>query len=168
VARTPPSRSGRHLSRIRRARLAYALDDECASGRVVEPHGQDFLIFWRIVPALDRRGVREFKDDNAFGLRSAFDQFSRAAPAEEAAALLFKRGGDRRPVGIHPGLVGGLQFGDEIGRQLKASALQSKCRVRRRLFDQPALKNHQWVGRVRLDSGPGSARPSFPTYTVNP
>ena len=77
-------------------RLAYALDDEGAAGRVVEPHGQDFLVFRRIVPALDRRGVGEFEDDDAFRLRSALDQFGRAAPGQVAAAILRNRGGDRR------------------------------------------------------------------------
>src|SRR5215472_8725275 len=38
--------------------LAYALDDEGAAGRVVEPGRQDFLVFGRVVPALERRFVR--------------------------------------------------------------------------------------------------------------
>jgi hypothetical protein len=74
--------------------LAHALDDEGASGRVVEPHGQDFLVSRRIVPALDRLLVGEFEDDDPFRLRSAFDQFGRAAPCQEAAAILFERGAD--------------------------------------------------------------------------
>src|ERR1700732_840156 len=68
--------------------LAHALNDEGASGRVVEPHGQDFLVFGRIVPALDRLLVGEFEDDDAFRLRSAFDQFGRAAPWHVPAAIL--------------------------------------------------------------------------------
>ena len=38
--------------------LAYALDDEGAAGRVVEPGRRDFLVFGRVVPALERRFVR--------------------------------------------------------------------------------------------------------------
>jgi hypothetical protein len=70
-------KTGRH---VKLSPLAHALDDERAAGRVVESHGQDFLVFRRIVPALDRRDIGEFEDDDAFGLRSAFDQFGRAAP----------------------------------------------------------------------------------------
>jgi hypothetical protein len=84
------------VSNVRFSPLVYALDDEGASGRVVEAHAQDFLVFRRIVPALHRRNVGEFEDDDAFGLRSAFDQFGRAAPCQVAAAILRDRGGDRR------------------------------------------------------------------------
>jgi hypothetical protein len=80
-------------------RLAYAFDNEGAAGRVVEPARQYFLIFGRIVPALHRRRVREFEDDDPFGRRSAFDEFGGAAAGQEAAAILRNRGGDRRPVG---------------------------------------------------------------------
>src|SRR5689334_17712170 len=55
--------------------LACALDDEGAGGRVIETAGQDFLVFGGIVPAPERRLVGEFDDDDAFGLRPAFDQF---------------------------------------------------------------------------------------------
>jgi hypothetical protein len=61
-------RAGYHRSDFR---LAHALDDEGAARQVVEPHGQDILVFRRIVPALNRRLVGEFEDDDAFGLRSA-------------------------------------------------------------------------------------------------
>jgi hypothetical protein len=57
--------------------------------------GKDFLVFRRIVPARDRRLVGEFEDDDPFRLRSAFYQFGRAAPCQEAAAILFERGADR-------------------------------------------------------------------------
>ena len=46
--------------------------------RVVEPARQDFLVFGRVVPALDRRFVGEVEDNNPFRLRSAFDQLGRA------------------------------------------------------------------------------------------
>ena len=63
--------------------LADALDDEGACGRVVEPGGEDFLVFGGIVPPLDRSFVGEFKDDDAFGLRPALDQFGGSGPGEE-------------------------------------------------------------------------------------
>jgi hypothetical protein len=94
--------------------LAHALDDEGAAGRIVEPHGQDFLVFGRIVPALHRRSVGEFEDDDPFRLRSAFDQCGRAAAGQEAAAILLQRGVDRRAIAREPGLVCDLVFGDEI------------------------------------------------------
>src|SRR5438046_937449 len=70
------------------AGLAYALDDKGPAGRVVEPAGQDFLVFRGIVPAPERRFVGEFDENDAFGLRSALDQFGGAAPCQEAAAIL--------------------------------------------------------------------------------
>jgi hypothetical protein len=76
--------------------LAYALNDDGASGRVVEPAGEDFLIFRRVVPALARRCVGEFEDDDAFGLRSALDQFGCTGAGQEATAILLDRGADRR------------------------------------------------------------------------
>src|SRR6516162_6446095 len=95
--------------------LAHALDNEGTAGRIVEASGQDFLVFGGIVPALERRFVSEFKNDDAFGLRPAFDQFGGSCPRQEAAAILLDRGADRRPVGLHRGRVGDLQFDDEIG-----------------------------------------------------
>jgi hypothetical protein len=44
-----------------------------------------YLVFGRIVPALDRLFVGEFEDGDPFRLRSAFDQFGRAAPCLEYA-----------------------------------------------------------------------------------
>jgi hypothetical protein len=76
--------------------LTRAFHNEGAAGGVVEPHGEDFLVFGRIVPALYRRRVGEFEDDDPFRLRSAFDQFGRAAPCQIASAILRDRGGDRR------------------------------------------------------------------------
>ena len=99
--------------------LAYALDDEGATGRVGEPHRQDFLVFRRIVPALHRFRVGEFEDDDPFRVRSAFDQFSGATAGQEAAAILRKRGVDRRAIGREPCLVCDLVFGDELGRHVR-------------------------------------------------
>src|SRR5262249_22132185 len=95
--------------------LPHALDDEGACGRVVEPARQDLLVFGRIVPALECGTVGEFQDNDAFGLWPAFDKFGGAGPGEEAAAILLDRGADRCPVGFHRGLVGDLEFDDEIG-----------------------------------------------------
>jgi hypothetical protein len=55
--------------------LTPALDDEGAAGRIVEPARQDFLVFRGIVPALERRRIGEFEDDDPLGFRPAFDQF---------------------------------------------------------------------------------------------
>jgi hypothetical protein len=96
--------------------LAHALDDEGAAGRIVEAHRQYLLVLRRIVPALHRCGVGEFEDDHPFRLRSALDQFGSAAAGPVAAAILRDRGGDRRPIGLEPGRVGNIEFGDEIGR----------------------------------------------------
>src|SRR5215469_4767752 len=95
--------------------LTHALDDEGACGRVVEPGGQDFLVFGGMVPALERSSVGEFQDNDAFGLRPALDQFGRAGQNEVAAAILFDRGADRIPVGLHCGRVGDLEFDNERG-----------------------------------------------------
>ena len=82
---------------LRVSPLADALNNKGAARRVVDPAGQDFLVFGGIVPALERRFVREFEDDDAFGLGSAFDQFGCAGAGQEAAAILRDRGPDRRP-----------------------------------------------------------------------
>ena len=103
------------VHRIRFDPLADALDNEGACGRVVEPAGQDLLVFRRIVPALERRRVAEFQDGDALRLGPALDQFGGAGPYEEAAAILLDRGADRRPVGLHRGRVGDLEFDDELG-----------------------------------------------------
>jgi hypothetical protein len=70
---------------VRFSPLAYALDDEGASGRVVDPARQDLLVFGQTVPAFDRLFVGEFEDDDPFRLRFAFDQIGRAAPCLEYA-----------------------------------------------------------------------------------
>ena len=80
--------------------VSYALDDKGARGRIIEAARQDFLVFGGIVPALERSRVGEFQDDDAFGLRPAFDQFGRAGPRQETAAILLDRRADRRAVGL--------------------------------------------------------------------
>src|SRR5215472_9622051 len=95
--------------------LADALDDEGACGRVVEPAGQDFLVLGRVVPAPERCRVGEFQDDDPFWLWPAFDQFGRAGAGEEATAILLDRGADRRPIGLHRGIVRDLEFDNEVG-----------------------------------------------------
>src|SRR6266478_125742 len=100
------------------SKLAHAFDDEGTAGRVGEPGRQYFLVFRRIVPALHRRDVGEFEDDHPFRLRSAFGQFGSTAPGQVAAAILCDGGGNRRPIGLVPGGVGNVDFGDEIGRHV--------------------------------------------------
>jgi hypothetical protein len=85
------SRPPERVPSVRFDPLAHALNDEGASGRVVEPAWQDLLVFRRVVPALERSFVGEFQDDDAFGLRLAFDQFGRAGPRQETAAILLDR-----------------------------------------------------------------------------
>src|SRR5262249_12702260 len=96
--------------------LTCALDGKGAGSRIVEPARQDFLVFRRIVPALEPRGVGEFDDDNTFRLRPTFDQFGLAAADQKATPILLDSRADRRPVGLHPGLIGDLQFDDDISR----------------------------------------------------
>src|SRR5260370_9681477 len=78
-------------------RLAHAFDDEGTAGRIGEPDRQYFLVFRRMVPALHRRGVGEFENDDSLRLQSALDQFGGAASRQVAAAILCDRGGSRRP-----------------------------------------------------------------------
>jgi hypothetical protein len=72
--------------------------------RPVELSCRPGRIFWYSGESSLHRGrVGEFEDDDPFQLQSAFDQFDRAAPDQEAAAMLRNRSADRRPIGLEPG-----------------------------------------------------------------
>jgi hypothetical protein len=44
----------------------HALNGEKPAGTIVEPEGQDFLVFRRIPPKVERGGIGKFHDDNGF------------------------------------------------------------------------------------------------------
>src|SRR5882672_9395066 len=65
---------------------AFDGDDRAARGALAE--FDQFRVFGRTIPALERGHVRELYDDEALGLRLALEHFMRTAAHDEAAAML--------------------------------------------------------------------------------
>src|SRR4051812_45587270 len=95
-----------------------ALDDEGAGFRIVQPPGQDLLVLRRVVPALHRGGVGEFKDDDALRFRAALDEPDGAAARQKPAAILRNRRGHGGTVIRHRLHVGDIEIDNEIGRHV--------------------------------------------------
>src|SRR4030095_1710875 len=109
-------RNGRGMSRS----AASDADERAARDALAE--FDQFRVFGRAIPGLERRHIRELDDDETLRLPRALQHLVRAAAHDETATMLLDQRQDLPAIFAVDVLIMHLNIGDEIGGHVSAAS----------------------------------------------